>query len=90
MNHGRLVVPFSDYLTYHNKAMQDQFQEVESHGETLVSITTAIVATIEEVESGSTFRKTCLATEDEMKPTMLHGVTPSKTYLATPLLISFS
>ena len=33
------------------------------HGETLVFVTTAIVATVAEVESGSTFRETCLATE---------------------------
>ena len=32
-------------------------------GETLGVITTAIVATATEVESGSTFRATCLATE---------------------------
>ena len=33
------------------------------HGETRVFVTTAIVATIAEVESGSTFGETCLATE---------------------------
>ena len=33
------------------------------HGETLVFITIAIVATVDEVEYGSTFRETCLATE---------------------------
>ena len=33
------------------------------HGETLVFVTTAIVATVAEVESGSTFGETCLATE---------------------------
>ena len=33
------------------------------HGKTLVFVTTAIVATVAKVESGSTFRETCLATE---------------------------
>ena len=33
------------------------------HGETRVFVTTAIVATVAEVESGSTFGETCLATE---------------------------
>ena len=33
------------------------------HGETLVFVTTAIVATVAVVESGSTFRETCLATD---------------------------
>ena len=33
------------------------------HGETLVFITTAIVATVAEVENGSTLRETCLATQ---------------------------
>ena len=33
------------------------------HGETRVFVTTAIVAIVAEVESGSTFGETCLATE---------------------------
>jgi len=33
------------------------------HGETLVFVTTAIVATVAEVEGCSTFRETCLAKE---------------------------
>ena len=33
------------------------------HGETRVFVTIAIVATVAEVESGSTFGETCLATE---------------------------
>ena len=45
-----------------NKTEQDQFHEVVLHGETLVFITTAIVATVAEVESCSTFCETCLAT----------------------------
>ena len=43
----------------------NEFHKVVLHGETLVFITTAIVAiaTVAEVESGSTFGETCLATE---------------------------
>ena len=33
------------------------------HGETPVLVTTTFVAAVAEVESGSTFRETCLATE---------------------------
>ena len=60
------------------------------HGETLVLVTTATVA---EVESGSTFGETCLATEIQKcftKPTMLHGATPPETCFATPLHTGFS
>ena len=45
------------YAAYYNKPEQDQFQEVVLHGETLVFITTAIAATVAEIESGSTFVK---------------------------------
>ena len=41
----------------------NKFHKVVLHGETLVFVTTEIVASIAEVESGSTFRETCLATE---------------------------
>ena len=41
----------------------NKFRKVVLHGEALVFVTTAIVATVAEVESGSTFRETCLATE---------------------------
>ena len=41
----------------------NKFHKVVLHGETRVFVTTAIVATVAEVESGSTFDKTCLATE---------------------------
>ena len=40
-----------------------KFHKVVLHGETLVFVTSAIVATVAEVESGSTFRETCLAME---------------------------
>ena len=64
------------------------------HGETLVFVTTAIVATVAEVESGSTFRETCLATDVQKvyftKPTLLHGATPAETCFATPLRTSFT
>ena len=56
------------------------------HGETLDFITTAVDATVAEVESGSTFRETCLETEVQKrftKLTMLHGATPAETYFAT-------
>ena len=42
----------------------NKFHKVMLHGETLVFVTTAIVATVAEVESGSTFgSETCLATK---------------------------
>ena len=41
----------------------NKFHKVVLHGETLVFVTTAIVATVAEVESGSTFGETYLATE---------------------------
>ena len=41
----------------------NKFHKVVLHGETLVFITTGIVATVAEVESGSTFGETCVATE---------------------------
>ena len=41
----------------------NKFHKVVLHGESLVFVTTAIVATVAEVESGSTFRETRLATE---------------------------
>ena len=45
------------YAANYNKTERDQFHEVMSHGETLVFITTAIAATVAEIESGSTFLK---------------------------------
>ena len=62
------------------------------HGETLVFITNAIASTVAEVESGSTFRETCLATEAQKsftKPTMLHGATPAETFFASSLHTSY-
>ena len=41
----------------------NKFHKVVLHGEILVFVTTAIVATVAEVESGSTFGEICLATE---------------------------
>ena len=43
------------YAANYNKTERDQFHEVMLHGETLVFITTAIAATVAEIESGSTF-----------------------------------
>ena len=56
--------------------------EVVLHGGTPVFITTAIAATVAEVESGFTFRETCLATTVQKsftKPTTLHGAMPPET-----------
>ena len=55
--------------------LKDKFHKMVLHGVTLVFTTTAIVVTVAEVENGSTFRETCLATELQNvsgKPTMLH------------------
>ena len=41
----------------------NKFHKVMLQGETRVFVTTAIVAIVAEVESGSTFGETCLATE---------------------------
>jgi len=41
----------------------NKFHKVALHGETLVFVTTAIVATVAEVESDSTLGETCLVTE---------------------------
>ena len=46
-----------------SNGVANKFHKVVLHGETLVFVTTAIVATIAEVESRSTFRETCLATD---------------------------
>ena len=46
-----------------NKTEQDQFHEVVLHCESLVFISTEIFATVGEVESDSTFRETCLETD---------------------------
>ena len=42
---------------------RDQFHEVVLHGETLVLSPLRPLRAVAEVESGSTFRETCLATE---------------------------
>ena len=68
---------------------RDQFHEVVLHVETRFFTT----ATVAEVESGSTFRETCLATEVRKsftKPTMLNGATPADTCFAAPFHTSLS
>ena len=62
------------------------------HGETLVFVTTAIVATVAEVESGSTFRETCLATEIQKvsRNRPCYKVQRLLKRFATPLHTSFS
>ena len=72
---------------------RDKFHEVVLHGETLVFSPLRLLRAVAEVESGSTFRETCLATEVRKsftKPTMLHGATPAETCFAAPLHPSFS
>ena len=57
------------------------------HGETPVFVTTAIASTVAAVESGSTFRETCLATDVQKsftKPTVLHGAMPPGICFAAP------
>ena len=41
----------------------NKFHKVVLHGETRVFVTTAMIATVAEVQSGSTFDETCLTTE---------------------------
>ena len=80
--------------TYVQRHREQVSQSGVLHGETLVFVTTAIVATVAEVESGSTFRETCLATEvkkvSRNRPCYRDGATPAETCFATPLLASFS
>ena len=68
----------------------NKFHKVVLHGETFVFVTTAIVAIVAEVGSGSTFGETCLATEVQKVSGNLHGATPVETCFATPLHTSFS
>ena len=56
-------------------------------------ITSARVATVAEIDSGSTLHDTCLITEVQKsfeKPTILHGATPAETCFAAPLHVSFT
>ena len=64
---------------------RDQFHEVVLHGETLVFSSPRPLRAVTDVESGSTFRETCLATEVRKsftKPTMLQGATSAETCFA--------
>ena len=73
-----------------DKTERGQFHEVVLHSETLVFVTTQIVATVTEVNSGSTFPETCLATEMQQSFTKpLHSVTLAETCFAVLLHISF-
>ena len=68
-------------------------KQVSRSGETLVFSPLRPLRTVAEVESGSTFRETCLATEVRKsftKPTMLHDAKPAETCFAAPLHTSFS
>ena len=62
---------------------QDQYHEVALHTETLVLVTNAIVVTVSEVESGSTFCETHLSTQVQkgfMRQTTLHSATRAQTH----------
>ena len=55
---------------------RDQFHELVLHGEALVFSSLRPLRAVAEVESGSTFRETCLSTEVRKSftnPTILHG-----------------
>ena len=72
---------------------RDQFHEVVLHGETPVFSPLQPLRDVAEVESGSTFRETCLATEVRKsftKPTMLYSATPAEICFAAPLRTNFS
>ena len=72
---------------------RDLFHEVLLRGETLVFSPLRPLRAIAEVEGGSTFHETCLATEVPktfMKLTMLCSATPAETCFATRLHTSFS
>ena len=84
------MLPASDWLT---RCSVTRSSDTRLDGETPVFITTAIVASLAEVESGSTFPETCLATkvqQSSMKPTMLQGATRAKTCCAVTLHSRFS
>ena len=64
-----------------------------NYGETRPFITTATAATVAEIECGSTFRETCLATEIQKsftKPSTLHGKMFPETCFAAPFQIKVS
>ena len=63
------------------------------HGETFVFSPLRPLRAVAVVESGSTLREPCLATEVRKsftKPTMLHSATPAETCFAVPVHTSFS
>ena len=66
--------------------------EVVLHGETLVFSPLRPLLAVAQVDRGSTFRETCLATEvrkSSAKATLLHGAKPAETCFAAPLYTSF-
>ena len=63
------------------------------YSETLDFIPRAIVATVAEIDCGSSLHDTRLATKVQKtltKPALLHGVTPAETYFAASLHISLT
>ena len=74
----------ANYAASRNKIERDQSREEVLHVESLVYISTAIVVTVAEVESRTTFRETCRVTKVQncfMKPNMLHAATSAETQL---------
>ena len=66
--------------------------KVVLHGETFVFSPLRPLRAVAQVESGSTVRETCFATEVRKsftKPTLLHGATPAETCFAAPWYKSF-
>lgn len=83
---GRL---FRFLIGTRNVAEGDHFHQVVLHGENLLFITSAIIATVAEGESSFTLRETCLATEIKQsftKPTILHLAKPAETSLVSQRL----
>ena len=94
MNHGRLI-PVSDWLTQRSvrRPSETSFTKCCYTVKLLFLSPLRPLRAVAEIESGSTFRETCLATEVQKSFTkliMLHGATPAETCFAAPLHTSFS
>ena len=86
MNHGRLI-SVSDWLTKRRVTRESEtsFKTWCYTVKLLFFSPLRPLRAVAEVESGSTFRETCLVTA-----TMLHGATPAETCFAASLHTSFS
>ena len=87
---SKFVVPVSDWCSVTRP------REITPSGvvysETPDFITSAMVATVAEIGSGSTLLVTCLAMgvqKSFTKPTMLHSAMPVETWMAAPFYIKF-